>query len=180
MYSFCLDWSGGIYATPTTAGSRPGGVIAATWAALVSIGHAGYVEIVDSIVKAREAIVRETRSIPGLEIVGNPQAMVIAYRTDGSFSIYDVLDHMSTAGYSLNGLQHPSAIHLCLTKLHTSKEFQDRFAADLRRAVEKAKIEGGKEGGMAPIYGQAASVPDPSLLEGAVGAYLDATLDATI
>ncbi len=29
------DWPGGIYATPTISGSRAGGVIAATWAAMV-------------------------------------------------------------------------------------------------------------------------------------------------
>ena len=35
---------GGIYATPTMLGSRPGGVVAATWAAMMRYGEAGYVE----------------------------------------------------------------------------------------------------------------------------------------
>ena len=40
---FFTEWTGGIYATPTMLGSRPGGVVAATWASLVKHGFEGYV-----------------------------------------------------------------------------------------------------------------------------------------
>ena len=36
------DWSGGIFISPTMAGSRSGGIIAATWAAMVNHGMDGY------------------------------------------------------------------------------------------------------------------------------------------
>lgn len=32
------DWNGGLYLTPTMAGSRPGNTIAATWAAMMKHG----------------------------------------------------------------------------------------------------------------------------------------------
>ncbi len=35
--------SGGIYATPSMAGSRPGGLIAGAWAAMIYLGREGYV-----------------------------------------------------------------------------------------------------------------------------------------
>ena len=35
------DWQGGIYACPTMPGSRPGAIIASTWAALMHFGEAG-------------------------------------------------------------------------------------------------------------------------------------------
>ncbi len=35
------DWQGGVYTTPTMAGSRPGGVIATTWATLMYMGEEG-------------------------------------------------------------------------------------------------------------------------------------------
>ena len=35
------DWPGGIYASPTLAGSRPGANIAVTWAAMMSFGRDG-------------------------------------------------------------------------------------------------------------------------------------------
>lgn len=44
---FCIqffvapDWSGGIYACPTIPGSRPGGIIASTWAAMMFLGESG-------------------------------------------------------------------------------------------------------------------------------------------
>ncbi len=44
------DWSGGVFASPTMAGSRSGGIIAATWAAMVSHGMDGYVETTRKVV----------------------------------------------------------------------------------------------------------------------------------
>ena len=35
------EWSGGLYISPTVSGSRPGGLIAAAWASLVSMGESG-------------------------------------------------------------------------------------------------------------------------------------------
>jgi hypothetical protein len=35
------EWSGGLYVSPTIAGSRPGSLIAGAWAAMMSLGKAG-------------------------------------------------------------------------------------------------------------------------------------------
>lgn len=35
------EWSGGLYVSPTMAGSRPGGLIAGAWAAMMSLGLEG-------------------------------------------------------------------------------------------------------------------------------------------
>lgn len=45
------DWQGGIYASPTIAGSRPGGISAACWASLMYFGESGYVEATKQIIK---------------------------------------------------------------------------------------------------------------------------------
>ena len=52
-YQFFVDtdWQGGIYASPTIAGSRPGGISAACWAALMYFGESGYVEATKQIIK---------------------------------------------------------------------------------------------------------------------------------
>ena len=42
QYFYLTDWSGGKYTSPGMEGSRSGGLIAATWAAMVQYGHAGY------------------------------------------------------------------------------------------------------------------------------------------
>src|SRR4051812_31643375 len=44
QYFFMTDWSGGKYASPGIEGSRSGGLLAATWAAMVSFGRTGYLE----------------------------------------------------------------------------------------------------------------------------------------
>ncbi len=44
QYFVTVNWPGGLYASPSFAGSRPGGVIAVTWAALVAMGRNGYLE----------------------------------------------------------------------------------------------------------------------------------------
>ena len=47
----CTDWPGGVYATPTYAGSRPGANIAVCWATLNKIGYQGYVERTGNVLK---------------------------------------------------------------------------------------------------------------------------------
>ena len=47
-----MDWPGGFYATTTMAGSRPGSVIAGTWAAIVSIGREQYIANTQTILEA--------------------------------------------------------------------------------------------------------------------------------
>ena len=42
QYFFLTDWSGGKYCSPGMEGSRSGGLIAATWAAMVQLGREGY------------------------------------------------------------------------------------------------------------------------------------------
>src|SRR5204862_6311824 len=41
-YFFLPDWSGGKYFSPGMGGSRSDGLLAATWASLVSTGRSGY------------------------------------------------------------------------------------------------------------------------------------------
>lgn len=46
VYSFFFcpvtEWTGGLYVSPTIAGSRPGALIAGAWAAMMSLGLEGY------------------------------------------------------------------------------------------------------------------------------------------
>jgi len=44
MYYVNTEWNGGIYASPSIAGSRPGALIATTWASLMSMGRDGYLK----------------------------------------------------------------------------------------------------------------------------------------
>ncbi|XP_052880904.1 sphingosine-1-phosphate lyase isoform X2 [Gossypium arboreum] len=50
------EWSGGLYVSPTIAGSRPGGVIAGAWAAMMSLGQQGYLENTRKIMEVSKMI----------------------------------------------------------------------------------------------------------------------------
>ena len=43
QYYISTNWSGGLFVSPTMAGSRSGGIIAATWSALLNYGVDGSV-----------------------------------------------------------------------------------------------------------------------------------------
>jgi len=50
------DWTGGVFASPTLAGSRSGGIVAATWASMVHHGRDGYVEMARKVIETLQFI----------------------------------------------------------------------------------------------------------------------------
>lgn len=59
QYFVAPDWQGGIYASPSIAGSRPGGIIAACWATMMYMGENRYVEATRKIVGTARKIKNE-------------------------------------------------------------------------------------------------------------------------
>ena len=171
QYFTTTDWPGGLYCSPTFAGSRPGALSAACWAALVSIGEAGYLDATRRILETARRIREGIGAIPGLRVLGEP-LFVIAFASD-EFDIYRVLDAMAHRGWSLNGLHRPAAVHLCLTLRHTQPGVAERFLTDLRDAIEEVRADPNREGGMAPIYGMANTIPDRGLVADAMLDHMD-------
>jgi sphinganine-1-phosphate aldolase len=169
------DWPGGLYATPSFAGSRPGGLSAACWAAMVSIGEQGYLDATRGILDAAAAIKAGIAEIDGVEVIGDPLFDVAFRATAGGLDIYRVLDEMSGRGWSLNGLQRPPALHICCTRRHAEPGVAERFLSDLAAAVEQARAQPQADGGSAPLYGFAASLPDDQ--RGVIGDFLAAYMD---
>ncbi|MBN2160907.1 MAG: aminotransferase class V-fold PLP-dependent enzyme [Spirochaetes bacterium] len=165
------EWPGGLYFSPTFAGSRPGALSAACWAAMVSLGEKGYLDAAGRIVKTAEKIKKGIEKIPGLRIMGDP-LWVVAFASD-ELNIYRVMDFMTTRGWSLNGLHKPSCVHICVTLRHTRPRVAERFLKDLRAAVDYVRKNPGEKGDMAPVYGMAASFPDRTAVTDMLDAYLD-------
>jgi glutamate/tyrosine decarboxylase-like PLP-dependent enzyme len=157
QYFTVTDWPGGLYFSPTLAGSRPGALSAACWAAMVATGEQGYLDNTKKILEAASAIKNGIEAIPELQVIGDP-LWVIAFSSD-ELNIYKLLDAMSRRGWNLNGLQRPAAVHLCVTLRHTEPGVTDRFLGDLQLAVDETKSNPASSGGMAPIYGLAGSLP---------------------
>ncbi len=171
QYYKVADWPGGLYFSPTFAGSRPGGLSAACWAAMLSIGESGYLDATRRILQTGAKLRAAVESIPELRVLGDP-LWVISFASD-ELDIYRVLDFMTRRHWNLNGLHRPPAVHLAVTLRHTQKGVAERFAEDLRAAVEHTKAQPATEGGMAPIYGLASTLPVKGVVTDLLERYLD-------
>lgn len=174
QYSIQTEWPGGIYASPTLPGSRPGGLIATCWAAMMSHGMDGYVQATDKIIKTTRHIRDELSNVKGLKIIGDPRVSVIAFASD-AFDIYTLNARLKELGWNLNALQFPSAFHLCVTLMHTQNNVATSFVRDVKAIVNdimSAPVKP-KPTGSAAIYGMASTVPDRSVVADLCTRYLD-------
>ncbi|KAK2181649.1 hypothetical protein NP493_386g02034 [Ridgeia piscesae] len=143
------DWPGGIYASPSFSGSRPGAIIAACWATLVYMGEEGYVESTRKIITTTRHILARLQEVKGIYVLGEPKVSVIGIGSH-DFNIYRLSDALSAKGWNLNPLQFPSSIHLCVTLIHTKDGVADGFISDLEECVaEIMKDPKAKCGGQA-------------------------------
>ncbi len=159
QFFIATDFPGGVYASPSALGTRPGGTIAAAWAALMSLGEQGYLEHTRRAMEATRKLTEGVRAIPGLEVVGRPVATIFAYRaTDPSVELYVVADRLAEKGWHVDRQHKPSTIHLTVTTQHL--EHADAYLADLREAVDHARAHPElRGGGNAAMYGLMAKVP---------------------
>lgn len=172
QFFVATDWPGGLYFSPTMAGSRPGALSATAWAALLSMGEDGYLEATAGILEAGAAIRDGVADIPELHVLGDP-LWVIAFASD-EVNIYEVMAQMAQCGWSLNGLHRPPAIHIALTLRHARPEVAETFLHDLREAVAAAKATGSEsQTGSAPMYGMAATFPARRAVGELLRRYLD-------
>ena len=171
QYYTLTDWPGGLYLSPTFAGSRPGALSATCWAAMVSIGKRGYTEAARRILETGARIRDGVAAIPGLCVLGDP-LWVIAFAADDGLDVYQVMENMGHRGWSLNGLQRPAAVHIAVTLRHTLPGVADRFLTDLAGSVEEVRSNPVVSTGMAPVYGMAATLPAEAARQLLTG-YLD-------
>uniref|UniRef100_A0AAX7SNT2 sphinganine-1-phosphate aldolase n=1 Tax=Astatotilapia calliptera TaxID=8154 RepID=A0AAX7SNT2_ASTCA len=163
QYFVAADWQGGIYASPSIAGSRPGGIIAACWATMMYMGENGYVDATKKIVS----------TIKGVFVFGDPEVSVVAIGSD-DFDIFRLSNALTSKGWNLNTLQYPSSIHICCTVLHTQPGVADHFIRDVKEQVAIImKNPKEKTTGMGAIYGMAQAIPDRSLVTEISRGFLD-------
>ena len=172
QYFTITDWPGGLYFSPTFAGSRPGALSAACWGAMVSLGRDGYLDAARRILETAARLREGIEAIPGLRLLGH-SLFVHAFTSD-EFDIYRVLDQMTARHWSLNGLHHPSCVHVCVTLRHTQPGVAERFLADLAASVDYVRANPtADEGGMAPVYGMAATLPLRGVVSDILKRYID-------
>ncbi|MEW5718094.1 MAG: aspartate aminotransferase family protein [Chloroflexota bacterium] len=136
QYFVYADWLGGIYASPTMCGTRPGGAIAAAWAILNYLGEEGYLAINDTVMRTTTKLRDGINAIPGLKILGDPTMSILAIGSD-ALNVYEVGDEMTVRGWQIDRQQFPPSLHLTVTPAHAQSA--DAFLRDLARAAAQAR-----------------------------------------
>ncbi len=179
-YHAAPRWKGGLYASPGLPGSRSGGLVAATWASLVTLGRAGYRERARRIFEVAAAMRGAVLEHPELRLFGRP-TFCFAFTTteESGLDVYHVNDTLAERGWRLNGLQNPDGLHLAVTGPQTRPGVVQAWTADLAAAMDHARTPGLGTPRSAAVYGVTglegglAALPDEALI-GLVGLYLDA------
>ena len=124
-------WPLGRMITPTLAGTRPGGAIAAAWAVMQHLGVEGYKAKQSEVTQAREKIEAGVRKL-GFEVLGAPQLGIVAFRhpTVDAFQIYAQMHHR---GWFTAALVEPRALHLMLSPKHN--DVAHEYLTDLEASL---------------------------------------------
>ena len=124
----------GWYVTPTMAGTRPGGAIAAAWAVLNYLGQDGYLRLVDQTMRYIKRFQEGITAIEGLVVLGEPAMSLFAYSST-TLDIYAVATGMEDRGWMVSKDSYPfKAIHFMQSPGH--EPYVDDYLRDLEDVVE--------------------------------------------
>src|SRR5690606_7412099 len=131
------SWPGGLYASSSAAGTRPGAPIAGAWTAISHLGADGYLRLAERVRTATRGFRAGIEAIDGLAITSDPDMSLFEFggveRSDGSGppDMDAVCDVMDDRGWNLDRQQ--GGLHLMIAPGHD--KVVDRFCADLADAV---------------------------------------------
>eukprot|EP01123_Difflugia_compressa_P016165 TRINITY_DN972_c1_g1_i1.p1 TRINITY_DN972_c1_g1~~TRINITY_DN972_c1_g1_i1.p1 ORF type:complete len:554 (-),score=91.42 TRINITY_DN972_c1_g1_i1:15-1445(-) len=167
---FCAtNWPGGVYASPTMAGSRPGNIIAGCWSSMVKIGREGYINLTKLIVNKTEVMKEAVRSHKELFVFGSTPASVVALGSN-VIDPYRVGGLLQTHGWEIGWVQFPNGIHISVTSLID----ENAFVTDLSLVMKQIRTEPhAPPTTSAKTYGAATTMPDRSLIDRLSRGFLD-------
>ncbi len=173
------DWPGGLYVSPGMAGSRSGGLLAATWAALLTTGEQGYLDAAEAIHGTAQKIKAAVQAQPELRLFGDGQTFHVAFgaaraEADGGIDIFLVNDALTQRGWRMNPDQLPAGLHFCVTRPNTRPGLAEEFARDLAESVAYAVEHRGTPAGSGALYGFAGTPGGADIMRFLMAGALDA------
>jgi sphinganine-1-phosphate aldolase len=163
-------WPGGLYASPSLCGTRPGGAIAAAWAVMHYLGEDGYLAKAKVVLDTTQALLDGVRAVPGLRVLGSPHASIFAFTSD-SLDVYQLGDAMEARGWKLDRQSSPPALHCMVTPAH--QKVVGAFCEDLRDCASRLTAGEPAPDGSAAMYGMIGALPDTSSVDGFLLDFLD-------
>jgi sphinganine-1-phosphate aldolase len=140
--TFVFDgWLGGLYASPNIQGSRSGLPIATAWAVMHHLGIDGYRELTRATIDAARRLVAGVRAIPGLTVLGEPDAQVftIAAAPDATDApdVFALGDALLAKGWLLDRQTPPDSLHATVSAANVPNV--DEFLTDLAACADAAR-----------------------------------------
>ncbi len=133
------NWLGGLYASSGLLGTKGGGSIAAAWAVMRYLGEEGYLRLTRVAREATEALVAGLRATPGVVVLGEPEATLVAFMfTDAD--AFAVGDALGQRGWHVDQQQPPPSLHCMVNAVH-APVIAD-FLAALRSALAAVRASG--------------------------------------
>jgi glutamate/tyrosine decarboxylase-like PLP-dependent enzyme len=111
------DWLGGAYASSGILGTKSGGPIAAAWAVLTHVGEEGYMRLTQSAKSAAEELIAGLRAEPGIEVLGEPEATLVAFRVVDA-DPFAVGKALWQRGWWVDQQGPPASLHCMVNAVH--------------------------------------------------------------
>ena len=143
------NWLGGLYASSGVLGTKSGGPIAAAWAVLHHLGEDGYLRLTRVARAATLLLLEGLREIPGLRVLGDPEATLVAFTIDDA-DVFTVGEALAARGWVLDQQQPPPSLHCTVNAVHAP--VIPALLADLRAVLAVVRTGGAR--GSAKPYGR--------------------------
>ncbi len=143
------DWPGGLYASASSAGTRPAPPIAGAWATITHLGTEGYLRLGRRVLDATRGFLAAVESVDGVRATPTPDMSVFQIGVDPDsgvdVDIEAVGDRMDERGWNMDRQQ--GGLHVMLSPGHD--KVADVFGKDLAASV----ADQGTAAGIEHTYG---------------------------
>lgn len=159
-----VGWPGGLFVSPTMAGTRPGGHLAAAWVSLRSMGQSGYLDMAQKLMEVTDKMKSAINNIQGLQVLGRPLMTAFSFASvDERLNIFGLVDIMEEKGWKMEIQRNPDSIHCSVLPTHINSV--DELLKDLRDAVDFIYEHGvDVKKGQSAVYGMLKMAPNDGMV----------------
>jgi len=137
------DWPSGVYTGTTFTGTRPGGAIAAAWAAMNFLGRSGYRELAAASMRARDGMMAGLSRIDGVRVAGHPPLYAFSWGAPDT-DMAAVAAGMNRRGWQCGQTTEPAGIHVMATPVH--EQAIGGYVAAAEEAIAEVRSGSGVQG----------------------------------
>ncbi len=136
------DWLGGFYASPNMQGTRAALPMACAWAILHHLGTDGYQRLTRLTLDTRDRMVEGVRAIPELDVVGEPEAQIVAIaaaegEAGALLDVFALGDALQARGWFHDRQKPPDALHATVSA--GNAPVIENYLADLAVCVDEIR-----------------------------------------